>query len=138
MSMSTAVAFVARSPVSCWRVFTDAAMFPAWIPGLRKSRVITTDESGRPQEIMFEFATSRTYSLVYTYDDEQREVRWEPHANKRDAVRGFARFEPLDDGTQITYRLEPAFVESGGVTSDVGALVTAFVDWMNVQRPSHA
>ena len=134
--MSTAVAFVPRSPLTCWRVFTDADMFPAWVPGLRKARVITTDDRGRPREILFEFATSRTYSLVYTYDDDQREVRWEPHAGGRDAVRGSARFESAEDGTRMTYELEPGSAANERVVIDADALVDAFVQWMHAQRPS--
>jgi hypothetical protein len=111
-------------------------MFPAWIPGLRKAAVITRDERGRPHEVLFEFSTSRTFSLVYTYDDAQREVRWEPQLGKRDAVRGSARFDAHDDGTRMTYVLEPGVVSRDRVVGDIEALVASFVQCMHDQRPS--
>lgn len=134
--MYTAVAFVPRSPGTCWRVFTDATMFPAWIPGLRKARVITTDDHGRPREILFEFSASLTYSLVYTYDELERVVRWEPQLGRRDAVRGSARFEALDDGTRMTYELEPGVRGADRSVGDVDAVVAAFIGWVTAQRPS--
>jgi hypothetical protein len=97
--------FLARDPETCWRLFTDAASLIAWIPGLRRAEVIAKSR-GLPSEIHFEFASSLVYTLAYSYDVERREVRWEPKLGKRDGVRGFARFEPFDDGTRMTYGLE--------------------------------
>lgn len=122
--VQTVEAVVPREPAACWRAFTDAAAFAAWIPGLRRARVIQVGSHGLPAEILFEFGASRTYSLVYTYDLERREVRWEARANKRDAVAGFARFEPAEQGTHVTYGL----ASSGG--DDVNAVLAAFVQWM--------
>jgi len=134
--MTTAVAIVPRSPVTCWRVFTDPTMFPAWLPGLRKAQVLSTDDRGRPLEIAFEFATSRTYSLVYSYDDGQREVRWEPQVGRRDAVRGSARFEAEGDGTKFTYELEASTPTNDRFVVDADEVVSAFVAWVVSQRPS--
>ncbi len=134
--MTTAVAIVPRSPVTCWRVFTDPAMFPAWLPGLRKAQVLSTDDLGRPLQIAFEFATSRTYSLAYAYDDGQLEVRWEPEAGRRDAVRGSARFEAEGEGTRFTYELEASAPTNDRFVIDADEVVTAFVAWVVSQRPS--
>ncbi len=126
--MQTVLAVVAREPEACWRAFTDASTFSAWIPGLRRARVIQVGADGLPVEILFEFGESRTYSLVYTYDLAQREVRWEPRANKRDAVAGFARFDAFDDGTRVTYGLAN---HSGATRLDeLTELVAAFGAWM--------
>ena len=125
--MQTVAAVVPREPAACWRAFTDPTAFPAWVPGLRRAQVIQHDDAGLPVEILFEFGASRTYSLVYTYDVAKREVRWEARAGKRDAVSGFARFDPADEGTQVTYGL-------ASPTDDVQAMLSAFVGWVQSAR----
>lgn len=126
--MQTALSVVAREPEVCWRAFIDADTFAAWIPGLRRAQVIQRNAEGLAAEILFEFGASRTYSLVYSYDVVKREVRWEPRANKRDAVAGFARFDPLDEGTRVTYGL----ANHTGHTNlaELHDLLAAFGAWM--------
>jgi len=126
--MRTAMTFISRSPEVCWRVFTDAATLTAWVPGLRRANVIANAGLGLAKEILFEFAASRTYTLAYTYDVETREVRWEPQLGKRDAVRGYAKFEPFDDGTRMTYALEEGDgrTDAERVMGDLDVLVDAF------------
>jgi hypothetical protein len=97
---------VGRSLDACWRVFTDPTQMTAWVPGLRVALVIETGEDGLPREVQFEFATDLLYSLDYTYDLDAHVVSWEPRAGETGAVRGFARFDTVDDGTQVTYALE--------------------------------
>ena len=134
--MRTVTAFVEQSPEACWRVLTDASTFTGWVPGLRRARVIATDDAGRPREVQFEFAASRTYSLVYTYLPDEGEVRWEPHLGARDAVRGFARVEASERGTNLTYGLEPGGARSAAeqALGDLEAVVTAFARWMRETR----
>ena len=120
---------VPRPPEACWRALVDANQLTAWEPGLRRARVIASGADGLPAEVLFEFSESRTYSLAYEYDLAERVVRWEPRTGKRDGVRGFARTEPAEGGTRLTYALEhgvgrtPSDVELG----DVDALIDAFV-----------
>jgi hypothetical protein len=97
-------AFVTRDPAACWKLFTDIALLGAWVPGLRRAQVLAK-EKGLPSEVHFEFASSLAYTLVYTYDPEVREVRWEPKLGRRDGVSGYARFEPAEGGTTVTYSL---------------------------------
>jgi hypothetical protein len=104
-AMETVTAFVARDADACWRIFTDVALLTSWVPGLRSAQVIAK-ERGLPSEILFEFSSSHSYTLVYRYDRERREVQWTPKIGKRDGVAGFARFEPEGDGTRIWYGLE--------------------------------
>lgn len=95
-------------------------------------------ERGLPSEIHFEFSSSLVYTLIYSYDVDKREVRWQPKLGKRDGVSGFIRFDASDDGTQLTYALEhgegrsPSERELG----DLQKLVDAFVAWMRDERAS--
>jgi hypothetical protein len=131
--MREVTGYIRRSPDACWRVLIDASLLTGWVPGLRRAIVVALDDAGLPREISFEFSTSMTYSLVYTYDVAAFEMRWEPRFGGRDAVRGFARLEPLDEGTRITYGLEPGSgrSEADRALGDLDALVAAFVSWMH-------
>ena len=117
-------------------MFTDPQQFAAWIPGLRRVRVIATGTDGLPSEILFEFSTSLTYSLAYTYDAAAREVRWEPRAGKRDAVGGMARFDAFDTGTRVTYALEQGVGRSPSDRALGGPeqLLESFAKWMHEAR----
>jgi hypothetical protein len=130
--LQTVRAVVSRDPHTCWRAFVDPATLGAWVPGLRKARVISLDAAGLPLEILFEFGPSLTYSLVYTYDALAHEVKWEPRTGKHDAVAGFVRFDAFDDGTRITYGLEHGDGRSPAETAlgDITALVASFVRWV--------
>jgi uncharacterized protein YndB with AHSA1/START domain len=134
--MRTMTAFIRRSPEACWSVLTDPSTFTGWVPGLRRTRVIAIDEAKRPREVQFEFAASRTYTLVYSYAADKHEMHWEPRLGKRDAVFGFARVESSENGTNLTYGLKPGGARSAAeiALDDLGAVVTAFVHWMHDDR----
>lgn len=131
--MRTVSAVVQRSPEACWSLLVDPSRFTHWVPGLRRAVVIASGPFNLPAEIHFEFSASLTYTLVYSYDLEAREVRFEPRLGRRDGVRGFARIEPVDGGARVEYGLE--FGEGRSVSDrelgDVDALVASFVSWMH-------
>ena len=131
----TVTALVARDPQTCFRLFTDAAALVMWVPGLRRAEVLAK-ERGMPSEIHFEYSESLVYTLAYTYDVAQREVRWQPKLGRRDGVTGSVRFDPAPDGgTQLTYTLEhgagrtPSERELG----DLQHVVDAFVGWVSAK-----
>jgi hypothetical protein len=131
---------IPRGPEVCWRILVDAAQLPAWVPGLRKAQVISTEPvGGLPAEIWFEYSTSLSYSLAYSYDA-GTEIRWEPRTGKRDGVRGFARLEPVAGGTKLTYALEQGTGRSAAEVElgEVNAIVTAFSEWVCNHGPTGA
>jgi hypothetical protein len=89
-----------------------------------------------PSEIHFEYSESLVYTLAYTYDAEQREVRWQPKLGRRDGVSGSVRFDPHDGGTQLTYTLEHGAGRSSSERElgDIQRLVDAFVGWASRSR----
>jgi hypothetical protein len=133
---------IARRPQVCWRAFVEVETLCAWVPGLRKVQLITRAADGMPSEVRYEFSESRTYTLVYTYeaDDISKVVRWEPKSGARDAVRGWARFEPHDGGTLMTYELEhgASRTEKEKFLDNVDEMLDAFARWMaeSQERPS--
>lgn len=129
---------VARDLEACWRVFTDHASMPRWVPGLRKAELVEFDVEGLPHEVRFQYAVGLIYSLRYTYDTDEHVVRWEPVDNpsERGGVRGFARFEPVDGGTRFTYALEHDEGRKAAerALDDPHTLVAAFARWMHEER----
>lgn len=130
--MQTVTGFIRKSPEACWQVLVDPTLLTGWVPGLRKARVVASYPTGLAREITFEFASSLVYSLVYTYDA-PREIRWTPGLGARDAVRGFARIEPHESGTRLTYGLEPGHARTpkDRATSSPDAIVAEFTAWMH-------
>ena len=120
---------VPREVDACWRVFTDIARLTTWVPGLRSAEILTL-ERGLPAEIHFEFGTF-AYTLVYSYDRANREVRWQPKLGKAGGVTGFARFEPADGGTRFTYALAPGQARTA---EELAPLVEAFAHRMQTER----
>ena len=136
--MRTVTAFIQRSPEACWRVLVDPTGFTHWVPGLRRAVVIASGPFNMPAEIHFEFSASLTYTLVYTYDLEAREVRFEPRLGKRDGVRGFARIGPHEGGARLEYGLEvgDARSQADRELGDLDALVASFAKWMHSEPHS--
>jgi polyketide cyclase/dehydrase/lipid transport protein len=129
-------ATIAASPERCWRTFTDPSLLKAWVPGLKRARVVRRDDDGRPLEIAFEFGETLTYSLVYTYEPDARSVRWSPRAGKRDAVEGSVRFDADGDGCLMTYELETsaATLPRERSVEDAERTVAAFVAFLARSR----
>ena len=111
---------------------------PRWVPGLREARTLESDRSGRATEVDFEYAGGLTYALRYTYDVSEHVVRWEPcdEDGKRGGVRGFARFETVEDGTTFTYALEHDEGRKAAerALDDPNRLVEAFTRWMHEDK----
>ena len=119
-------------------MFTDFETLPRWVPGLRSAKLVTFDVEGLPQEVRFDYAAGLTYSLEYTYDTDAFVVRWEPIDldGKRGGVRGFARFEEVEGGTQVTYALEHDTGRKAAerMLDDPRMLVEAFARRMHEDR----
>lgn len=120
---------IARPPAACWRRFADVESLGAWVPNLRRVRVITRGADGRPHEVAFELESS-SYTLLYSYDEAALRVSWTPRTGGRDAVRGEASFAPAEGGCVMTYQLEGA-----RPVAEPETMVAAFVHWM-LQTPA--
>lgn len=128
--METVTAFVPRDPTACFRAFTDARQLATWVPGLRRADILSKAR-GLAAEVHFEYASELAYTLVYTYDVENREVSWKPRLGAAGGVTGFARFDAATGGTQITYGLEHGKARTPDELASSSALVDAFVAWLS-------
>jgi hypothetical protein len=133
--MPSVTAIIPATPERCWRTFLDPTLLAAWVPGLKRVRVVRRqDEDGLPLEIGFEFGDTLTYTLVYTYDAAARTARWSPRIGKRDAVEGSVRFAEHKDGCEMTYTLEAAPQVRERSDADVDRTVAAFVAFVTKRR----
>jgi carbon monoxide dehydrogenase subunit G len=124
--MQTVTTLVSRDADACWHMFTDVAQLTSWVPGLRSAEILTI-ERGLPAEIHFEYGAF-AYTLVYSYDRANHEVRWQPKLGKQGGVTGFARFEPEGNGTRVTYGSEPG---ESRTAEDLQPIVEAFAARMH-------
>lgn len=133
--MPTVDVEIARPLDHCWRAFTNARLFSAWMPGLRRATIVA-EANGLPTEVMFELSASLTYSLVYRYELATHEVHWSPRLGARDAVRGSAKLEATESGgTRMTYTLEQGAARTTGdlMLGGAEAVSAAFVRWLEAQ-----
>jgi hypothetical protein len=110
--------------------FIDLKVARLWLPGLKRARLVRSDEAGRPLEVFYEFGDTLSYALVYAYEDAQRRVRWVPSSGVRDAVSGSASFEDTPQGCKFVYALE-SLKRAANHESEVAS---AFVAWMKRAR----
>jgi ribosome-associated toxin RatA of RatAB toxin-antitoxin module len=110
-------------PDVVYRVVTDFEHYAEWVGDLKRVDVFERDTLGRALEVEFRaaaFGRSTTYALRYDYDHAPEVLTW--HQTRGDltsTLSGQYRFEPVSEGTLLTYDLEvellvpiPAFVRS--------------------------
>ena len=114
---------VHTSPDVVFRVVTDFERYAEWVEDLKRVDVVERDTLGRALEVEFRaaaFGRSTTYALRYDYDRAPEVLTWhQTHGDLTSTLSGQYRFEPVSEGTLLTYDLEvellvpiPAFVKS--------------------------
>jgi hypothetical protein len=130
-------AHIRRPADRCYARFCDMRLLPAWMPNLRKAKVVRSDADGRALEVLFHFGDRLTYSLVYSYDPSRRRIEWAPGVGRRDAVRGGAEFADEAGECAMTYQLEPTGDRPADERTDDGPMIVdAFVHWIESESTS--
>ncbi|MCA2980547.1 MAG: hypothetical protein INH41_18790 [Myxococcaceae bacterium] len=125
---------VEQLPVSAaeaFRAFTDVGQQRRWVPGVKKVKVVRTDERGRALEVFYEFGETLAYALVFHWDDAALKARWVPSSGVRDGVSGSASFVATASGCELHYHLEALKGRPEGHEREV---VVAFAGWLSQQR----
>jgi hypothetical protein len=102
---------------------TDFVDYATWVSDLKDVTILESDSDGRPLEVEFRaaaFGRSTTYALRYDYSRAPEQLSWsQTHGDITESLEGRYRFDPDDEGTNVTYDLEvemlvpiPAFVKS--------------------------
>lgn len=124
MSQRATESIVVNAPPDVvYRVVTDFADYMNWVGDLKRIEVLERDTDGRPLEVEFRaaaFGRSTTYALRYDYSRAPGLLSWfQTQGDLTEMMRGQYRFEPVGDGTRVTYDLEvellvpiPAFVKA--------------------------
>jgi ribosome-associated toxin RatA of RatAB toxin-antitoxin module len=120
---ATETTIVNAPPEVVYRVVTDFEHYLDWNSDLKKIDVLERDAEGRPLEVEFRaaaFGRSTTYALHYDYSRAPEVLTWhQTSGDLTESLNGQYRFEPVPEGTRLTYDLEvellvpiPAFVRS--------------------------
>jgi uncharacterized membrane protein len=91
---------IPRPAEACYRCFADADQLGEWLVVVGTVVVRVRDEQRRPLEMDFMGVLERAsvgYTLLYEYDDAQREVRWRQKGGGVKRLAGSARFSPAGD-----------------------------------------
>lgn len=110
-------------PEVVYSVVTDFVDYATWVSDLKDVTILESDSDGRPLEVEFRaaaFGRSTTYALRYDYSRAPEQLSWsQTHGDITESLEGRYRFDPDDEGTNVTYDLEvemlvpiPAFVKS--------------------------
>lgn len=120
---ATESAVVLAPPDVVYGVIVDFEHYADWVSDLKRVDVVERDTLGRALEVEFRaaaFGRSTTYALRYDYDRAPEVLTWhQTHGDLTSTLSGQYRFEPVSEGTLLTYDLEvellvpiPAFVKS--------------------------
>lgn len=105
---------VLASPEKCYAVTTDFEKYPQWAHDIKEVTVLTRDENDRPTVVEFRASAlgrSTHYTLEYDYALAPGKLSW--HMSDGDIMRailGSYTFEPVDNGTRISYDLSVELV----------------------------
>ena len=89
---------LAVSAATAYEVFADAVEIPRWLPLVQSARVLTRNDTDRPERVAFTRRLERgslAYTLEYSYDPRTLTVLWTTPATSSVVLSGEARFVPL-------------------------------------------
>ena len=105
---TTSTIVVNATPKAIMAVIADFEAYPEWADSMRETKVLSTDEAGRPKQVRFKVdagAISDEYTLNYVWS--RNEVTWTlVQAKMVKGMDGSYVLRDLgDQGTEVTYRL---------------------------------
>jgi ribosome-associated toxin RatA of RatAB toxin-antitoxin module len=105
---TTSTIVVNATPSAIMKVIADFEAYPEWADSMRETKVLSTDEAGRPKQVRFKVdagAISDEYTLDYVWS--RNEVTWTlVQAKMVKGMDGAYVLRDLgDQGTEVTYRL---------------------------------
>jgi ribosome-associated toxin RatA of RatAB toxin-antitoxin module len=114
---------IKASPERLFSVVTDFERYPEWAADVKHVEVLERDTEGRGTKVAFRAAAmgrSTSYTLAYDYAKAPDELSWV--LERGDITRrldGTYVFEPVEEGTDVTYHLAvelvvplPAFIKT--------------------------
>ncbi len=105
---------VLASAEKCYAVATDFEKYPQWAHDIKEVTVLKRDENDRPTVVEFRASAlgrSTHYTLEYDYALAPSKLSW--HMSDGDIMRailGSYTFEPVENGTRISYDLSVELV----------------------------
>jgi uncharacterized membrane protein len=122
---------VAAPPERVFAVVTDFPNYPTWAADLKEVTVVDADDDGTAHKVRFRaaaFGRSTAYTLAYDYSQAPKKLSWVQDTGDITArIDGTYEFEPIPEGTKVTYHLEvdlkfpvPGFIKQRAAQRIVG------------------
>ena len=122
---------VAAPPERVFAVVTDFPNYPTWAADLKEVTVVDSDDDGTAHKVRFRaaaFGRSTAYTLAYDYSQAPKKLSWVQDTGDITArIDGTYEFEPIPEGTKVTYHLEvdlkfpvPGFIKQRAAQRIVG------------------
>jgi ribosome-associated toxin RatA of RatAB toxin-antitoxin module len=100
---------VEATPKEVMAVIADFESYPEWVGNLEEVEVLERDRRGRGSLVAFKLRTAviaAAYTLAYRYAPRDRGMSWSYHEGTLQDLSGSYELEPLDQATQVTYRID--------------------------------
>jgi uncharacterized protein YndB with AHSA1/START domain len=130
---------VSAPPEEVFAVVTDFANYPSWAADLKEVTIVDGDADGTAHKVRFRaaaFGRSTTYTLSYDYSEAPNKLSWvQDSGDITSRVDGTYVFEPIAEGTKVTYHLEvdlkfpvPGFIKQRAAARIVGTALRQLRD----------
>jgi uncharacterized membrane protein len=130
---------VSAPPEEVFAVVTDFANYPSWAADLKEVTIVDGDPDGTAHKVRFRaaaFGRSTTYTLSYDYSEAPNKLSWvQDSGDITSRVDGTYVFEPIAEGTKVTYHLEvdlkfpvPGFIKQRAAARIVGTALRQLRD----------
>ena len=102
-------AIISSTPERCFLVASDFAKYPEWAHDVKEATVLERDAQGRATKVEYRasaFGRSTHYTLAYDFTEAPQRLSWTlVSGDIMRSIRGAYSFEPVSDGTRVTYDL---------------------------------
>ena len=122
---------VAAPPERVYAVVTDFPNYQTWAADLKEVTIVDADDDGTTHKVRFRaaaFGRSTAYTLAYDYAQAPQKLSWvQDSGDITSRIDGTYEFEPVPEGTKVTYHLEvdlkfpvPGFIKQRAAARIVG------------------
>jgi carbon monoxide dehydrogenase subunit G len=122
---------VAAPPERVYAVVTDFPNYQTWAADLKEITIVDADDDGTTHRVRFRaaaFGRSTAYTLAYDYSQAPQKLSWvQETGDITSRIDGTYEFEPVAEGTKVTYHLEvdlkfpvPGFIKQRAAQRIVG------------------
>ncbi|MEO5974072.1 MAG: SRPBCC family protein [Ilumatobacteraceae bacterium] len=100
---------ISATPEHCFSIASDFEKYPEWAHDVKEATVLDRDQQGRATKVEYRasaFGRSTHYTLAYDFSEAPKRLSWTLVAGDiMRSILGAYKFEPVSNGTRVTYDL---------------------------------